>query len=190
MQVSEEDLASIEHAKAYQLDDVLLVLLTGTKPTAYYQVSIERGLLDVEPPAFAARLSMDPRIRCTADPAPYEVQQAFRVGAPRDEVIVHHRDGQLTVEVTSVSLPVDTETAAPATARSGAPLLDLGTQPTEAIGYSRNYDLAEAVRDAIDKMPAQGAAIPDWLSTYSVTSIGVEIGGIAGFNHLKVHVSG
>ncbi len=191
MYISEEELASVERAKAYQLDDVLLVLLAGTKPTACHLVTIERSLLDVEPPAMVARLSMDPRVRCTSDPAPYEVQQAFRIGVLREQVIVHHRDGQLNVDVTSVSSPVDSaQTVAPAAASVGASVFDIDTQPAEAVGYSRNYDLAEAVRDAIAKLPAQGGQIPDWLSTYSVTSIGVEIGGIAGFNHLKVHVSG
>ncbi len=71
MYISEEELASIEQAKAYQLDDVLLVLLAGTKPTACHRVTIERSLPDVEPPALVARLSMDPRVRCTSDPAPY-----------------------------------------------------------------------------------------------------------------------
>ncbi len=46
------------------------------------------------------------------------------------------------------------------------------------------------MRDAIDQLGEQGAGIPDWLSTYSVVSIGAEIGGIGGFNHLTVRVLG
>ncbi len=190
MQISEEELASVQQARAYQIDDVLLVRLAGTKPTACHTVVIERSLLDVEPPAFVARLGMDTRVRCTPDPVPFEVQQAFRVGVVRKEVLVHHRDGQLNVDVDKVPLPAGAAGGVTAGAMVGASVFDAGTRPAEAVGYSRAYDLAEAIRDAITRLPAQGAGIPDWLSSYSVVSIGVEVGGIGGFNHLKVHVAG
>jgi len=40
------------------------------------------------------------------------------------------------------------------------------------------------------QLPSQGSEIPDWLASYTVVSIGAEVGGIAGFNHLTVRVSG
>lgn len=188
MQISEEDLAYVEQARAHQIDDVLLVRLAGTRPTACHSVTIERSLLDVEPPAFVARLSMDPRMRCTPDPAPFEVQQAFRIGMLRETVIVHHRDGQLSVDVENLT-PADAAQTHPSGA-AGRLVLDFDARPADAVGYSRAYDLGEAIREAIAQLPPQGPGIPDWLSTYSVVSIGVEIGGIAGFNHLKVRVAG
>jgi hypothetical protein len=170
---------------------VLLVRLAGTKPTACHIVSVERSLTDVEPPAFVARLSMDIRARCRPDPVPYEVHQAFRVGLRREGVVVHHGGGQLDVPVEDVSPQTDsTEGLRPVSGTGGLPVFDIGAEPGEAVGYSRAYDLGEAIREAIDKLPTQGANIPDWLSTYTVLSIGAEIGGIAGFNHLKVRVSG
>jgi hypothetical protein len=66
----------------------------------------------------------------------------------------------------------------------------LGDQPSEATGYSDSFDFAEAFHDAIRQLPDRGAGIPDWLNTYEVTSIGAEIGGIAGFNHMYVKVRG
>jgi hypothetical protein len=63
-------------------------------------------------------------------------------------------------------------------------------QPSEATGYSRAFDFAEAFRDAISQLPDQGAGILDWLSAYTVVAIGAEIGGIAGFNHMYVRVRG
>ncbi len=45
--------------------------------------------------------------------------------------------------------------------------------------------LAPAIRDAIAQLLPQGIGIADWLSIYSVMSIGAEIGGIAGVNHPK-----
>lgn len=188
MRIVEEDLATVDQAKAYQIDDVLLVRLAGTKPTACHIVSVERSLLDVEPPAFIARMSIDIRARCRPEPAPFEVYQAFRVGLRRDGVLVHHGGGQLEVTVEELSPQTEAE---PLVGRTGGgSVFDGDGEPGEAVGYSRAYDLGEAIRDAIDKLPPQGANIPDWLSTYTVLSIGAEIGGIAGFNHLKVHVRG
>ena len=74
--------------------------------------------------------------------------------------------------------------------RAGESIFDVDPGPHEAVGRSRDYDLGEAMRAAIAQLPPQGAGIPDWLSTYSVVSIGAEIGGIAGFDHLTVRVSG
>ncbi len=181
MQIVEEDLAPVDQAKAYQIGDVLLVQVTGTKRTACHIVSIERGLLDVEPPAFIARLSVDIRARCGPDPVPFEAQQAFRVGIYREQVVVHHSGGRLDVAVEELSAQI---------ASTRGSVFDVGGEPGEAVGYSQAYDLGEAIRDAIDKLPPQGVGIPDWLSTYSVLSVGAEIGGLAGFNHLKVHVTG
>lgn len=185
MEIVEQELATVEKADAYQTEDLLILRLAGTRPTACHIVSIERALTDVEPPAFVVRLRMDPRARCMPQVADFEAAQAFRIGGPRAEVLVHHADGELTVEVTE--LTVDRQVAD----RSSATFPpDPFGEPAEAYGYSRSYDLGEAVRDAIAKLPDRGAAIPDWLSSYAVVSTDVEIGGIAGFNHLRVTVRG
>ena len=189
MQIVDEALATVEHSRAYQIEDVLLVRATGTKPTACHVVALERSLLDVEPPTFVARLSTDPRVRCTPEPALFEEQRAFRVGLLRPQVILHHRGGELTVAVEDLT-PQLAGAKAETEERALGSLVDLGGEPREAVGYSRNYDLGEAMRDAIDKLGGQDGGIPDWLSSYSVVSIGAQIGGIAGFDHLTVRVSG
>lgn len=154
-------------------------------------MTLERGLLDVEPPAFTARLSTDPRVRCTAAVAPFEVHQAYRVGVLRRHVLLHHEGGELTVEVEDLTPQLASLRPAAAPDAPGGGLLGtLIGDPGEAVGYSRDYDLGEAVRDAIAKLPPQAPQIPDWLSTYSLVSIGAEIGGIGGFNHLAVRVRG
>lgn len=184
MYVVEEDLATVATADAYQVEDVLFVRLAGQKPTPCHLVSIERALTDVEPPTFVARLQIDPRVRCIQVIADYEVAQAFRIGGPRDQVLVRHAGGELYVDVQQVSL--EAEGAVPTRTSPFDPFGD----PAEADGYSRSYDLGEALQDAIKKLPPRGHGIPDWLNSYSVVSLGVEIGGIAGFNHLKVRVRG
>jgi hypothetical protein len=190
MHIVEDTLATVDQARAYQIGDVLLVLLSGTKPNGCHLVLIERGLLDVEPPAFLARLATDPRVRCTPDPVPYEVQRAFRIGAWRDQVVVHHADGALEVPVETLT-PDGQEAPIRASDNDSSPILfDPDRDPVEATGESRSFDFSEALNDAISKIPNRGGNIPDWLSTYSVLSIGAEIGGIAGRNHLVVRVTG
>jgi hypothetical protein len=181
MYVVENELATVDSADAYQVDDVLLVRLSGKKPTPCHVVSIERALTDVEPPTFIARLEIDPRVRCVQVVADYEVARAYRIGGAREQVLVQHAGGELYVEVQQLT----TE----GVSGGGLPFDPFG-EPAEADGYSRAYDLGEAIRDAVSKLPPRGAGIPDWLNSYSVVSIGAEIGGIAGFDHLRVRVRG
>ena len=193
MEIVEQELARVEQADAYQTEDLLIVRLAGKVPTPCHIVSIERALTDVEPPAFVARMRINPLARCMAPEPPgvdFEAVQAFRIGGARSEVVVHHAGGEVTVEVEELSVHDDVAESSKGRAVVGSPLLDPFGEPVEAYGYSRNYDLAEAVHDAIGKIPPRGVGIPDWLSTYSIVSMGAEIGGIAGFNHLKVTVSG
>lgn len=185
MEIVEQELATVEQADAYQGEDLLIVRLAGKKPTACHIVSIERALTDVEPPAFIARMRIDPRARCMQQVNDFEVVQAFRIGGVRPEVVVHHANGEMRVEVTEFSVQRG-DTLTPS--RTFPP--DPFGEPAEADGYSRNYDLGEAIRDALGKLPDRGSAIPDWLNVYTVDSMAVEIGGIGGFNHLKVTVRG
>lgn len=185
MEIVEQELATVEQADAYQSGDVLIVRVAGKRPTACHIVSIERSLLDVEPPAFAVRMRIDPRARCMWQEADFEVAQAFRIGGDRPEVVVHHSGGELTVEVSELSVDGDADRRAP------GPLSGLvDGAPVTAFGYSRDYDLAEAVRAAVSQLPDRGAGIPDFLNTYSIVSMDVEIGGIGGWNHLKVTAQG
>ena len=185
MEIVEQDLATVEEADAYQSGDLLIVRLSGTRPTACHIVSIDRALPDVEPPACAARMRIDPRMRCMQQVAPFEVVQAFRIGGERDEVIVHDSGGERSVQVQQLRAEGDS-------AERGTPTFppDPFGEPGEADGYSRGYDLAEAIHDAIGKLPDRGSVIPDSLNSYTIVSMGVEIGGIGGFNHLKVTIRG
>ncbi len=180
------ELAVVDQAKAYQIGDFLLMRLTGTKPHGCYVVDLERSLLTVEPPAFIATWFIRPDARCIPEPVPYEYQEAFLVGVRRDAVIVHHAQGELSVDVEDLSPGPE---GAKVSAELGAvPFPGVPGEPSEAVGYSRAFDFNEAFRDAIQKIPVP--PFPDWLATYTVVEIGAEVGGIAGFNHLFVRVRG
>lgn len=185
MRIVESELATVDRARAYQVGDVLLLQVAGTRPTACHLVSLERALTDVEPPGFVARMSIDPLARCAQVVADFEVAQAFRIGVHRDAVLLHHAGGELSVDVTELD----------ASERLGVapgerPPVELPqTEPSEAVGYSKSWDLQEAMRDAIAQLPRR-EDIADWLYHYKVVDIGAEIGGIAGLNRLRVTVRG
>jgi hypothetical protein len=182
MRTVDEHLARVDQARAYHIGEIVLVMISGEKPTACHIVTIERSLLDVEPPAFAARLSMDPRARCMQVVAPYEVSAAFQIGPARDHVVIHHADGELEISVQKIAAQ------SPAERNITSDLFE--RDPVTVTGYSRTFDLAEAIDDAIKQIPPTHPEIPDWLSTFSIGAMRVELGGIAGRHHLAVDVTG
>lgn len=185
MRIVESELATVDQARAYQVDDVLVLQVAGTRPTACHLVSLERTLTDVEPPGFVARMSIDPRARCAVVEAGFEVAQAFRIGAHRKNVLLHHAGGELSVDVTEL----DTGERLGVVPGDRPPLELPQTERSEAVGYSTSWDLQEAMRDAIAQLPHR-EDIADWLYHYEVVDVGAEIGGIAGFNRLRVTVRG
>jgi hypothetical protein len=186
--VREESYASVREARAYQIGEFLLLQIAGDLPSPCHLVDIERSPLDVEPPQFAARLSVRLDAKCAQVLTPYEHADAFHIGGPRDEVTLHSAEGELAVRVQDLKPDWDPGEVAES-AGTGLLASYLG-EPGEAIGYSNAYDLGEAMRDAIAQLPPQGGGIPDWLARYEVVSIGAEIGGIAGLNRLCVKVRG
>ena len=60
--------------------------------------------------------------------------------------------------------------------------------PATASGYSDNWDVGEAFKDAIANLPEDSNPFPDKLYHYTITEISAEIGGIAGFNRMKVTI--
>ncbi len=205
MAADDFSLAHVQQAKAYQVGEFVLLRIAGDLPTPCHVVDIERSLLTVEPPAFIARWTLPPNIRCIQVVTPYEYEDAFRIGAARPEIRLHHADGDQLVPVEDLTPAVgqaperypSAPGVTPATPTDDATgmeavdvLQDVLGGPAEAVGFSRAFDFGEALRDAIEKLPSRGGSIPDWLSRYEVVSSGAEIGGIAGFNHLYVRVRG
>ena len=56
-------------------------------------------------------------------------------------------------------------------------------EPKTATGYSDKWDLAEAMRDAIDKLPKDSE-----YQSYTVVHVGAEVGGFVGVNRMVVVV--
>jgi hypothetical protein len=174
-------LAQVEEAKAYYFADHLLLTIMGQKPDPCHSVDIEKSLLTIEPPEFIAKWYAHPG-PCVDVVTPYAYQEVFFIGGMPETVKLHHADGDFQVPVQDLTQELVED---PARAE-----LALGYRLGEATGYSDAFDFAEAFRDAISLLPDRGVDIPDWLYTYEVTSIGAEIGGIAGFNRMYVKVRG
>ncbi len=187
MESGARELAAVTSSNAYQVGEYLLIRVAGEKPNGCYKVRLERSLLTVEPPAFLATWSMPPNIRCVPEAVPYEHQQVFRVGIMRDAVTLHHADGEASVAVEDLGSGDEgaIEEIVTPTATSGWEVIPARI---EAVGFSRNFDYGEALRDAISKIPTPD--LPDWLATYTVLEVGAEMGGVAGFFHMFVRVEG
>jgi hypothetical protein len=65
---------------------------------------------------------------------------------------------------------------------------NLHDQPRSATGYSSNWELAEAFRDAIRNLPPDPHPYPDKLYQFTIVHLGAEIGGLAGLDRMKVTV--
>lgn len=182
--MADRDLANVSTAKGYQVGQHLVLVIAGEKPTPCHEVDIELKPIDIFPPQFRATMTTDPLAICVPVVTPYERAEAFSSGDLAGQtVLIEAADGDVEVQVEAVA---EVDDAPP-----GRVSLDtvIGP-PAEAEGYSDSYDLGEAIRDAIGKLPDRGGGIADWLYRYEVLEIGAEIGGIAGFNRLRVKVRG
>jgi hypothetical protein len=190
---TEWSLATVEEAKAYWYADHHVVRIMGKLPTPGYDLNLDRSLLDVEPPAFIARWRERPGTWPQVL-VPYDYREAFRVGGRREHVIVHHDGGQLEVKVEDAPVGAATSSSGPAgevrVSNLYDPLNGDELPLNEAVGYSTSWDFGQAFRAAVTALPQQEPETPDWLSHYEVVSVGAEIGGIAGFNHLWVRARG
>lgn len=168
------ELADVQTAKAFRLGETLVLTIAGDKPTPCHEVDIEELPIRIFPPQYSAVLTVDPLAICTDVVTPYRRTELFRLGGGDVESITLHTAGG------DMDVPVETLGAADAGAVS--------PEPGEAVGYSRNWDLGEAMQDALAQLP--GPEGPDQLATYTVVEIGAQVGGIVGFNHLTVRVRG
>ena len=182
----EADLAQVTTAKGYQVGRYLVLVIAGEKPTPCHQVDIELKPIRIFPPEFRATLTIDPRVRCMNVVAPYEHAESFPFSDLAGERVRIEAAGG-DVEVTIEKVEEDVEIAA---AEPGASIEDIVGPPAIAIGYSDDYDVGAAIKDAIGQLPPRGGGIADWLARYTVVEIGAEIGGIAGFDRLFVKVRG
>jgi hypothetical protein len=180
------ELAQVETAKGYQVGNYLLLQIAGEKPTPCHVVDIVQSPTDIFPPQFSATLTTDPAVICAQVITPYEKVEAFEVSGLGGQSVQLETGGG-TIDVAVQEVEFDSEVAQPGGSVS---VLDIIGPPSEAVGYSDSWDLAEAMRDAISKLPRRGERIADMLRQYEVLEVGAEIGGIAGFNHLKVRVRG
>src|SRR3954447_3442363 len=179
-------LAQVDTAKAFQVGKYLVLVIAGEKPTPCHMVDIEMLPIEIFPPQFRATLSVDPRVRCIDVVVPYERAEAFPFSDLAGQTLTIEAAGG-NVEATGETVEEDMTVAA---AEPGARIEDIAGPATIAFGYSDDFDVGAAIKDAIGKLPPRGGGIPDWLSRYTVLEIGAEVGGIAGLHRLFVKLSG
>jgi hypothetical protein len=180
------EFAQVNTADGFQVGDYLILRIAGEKPAPCYIVSIELAPIDIFPPEFNATWAIPPAVRCMQVVTPYEVVHAFHIGSQLEKVTLNAEGGAIEVSIEHLP-PLE---PGPVTPTEPILAADIVLPPSEAVGYSNDYDLGEAVRNAIEQLPPRGRGIPDWLSTYTVVEIGAQVGGIAGWNRLFAKVRG
>lgn len=186
-------LAQRKLVQAFYYNGTLAVFATGEVPTPGHEVVIERSMTTVEPPQFPLLQCRRPGI-CNDVVTPYTVSQLFAIGAYRDAILVTHAGGRDAVRVEPIRESAATDPSGSLIGDVPVPYVlppSAGRSTTErgeATGYSRRFEFAEALREAIGAFAPVEETYRDQLHSFTVVEVGVEIGGIAGFRHLFVRV--
>ncbi len=191
-------------ALAGEYDAVLLVhrlhiVARGVELSSgcYTDAYLTRSPLDVEPPVFLLmqKYTADPGVMCTqvVHPLhhPVHLDLPWKREVTADSyVVVRDRAGDHHVRIRVVK---GRKTLGGGDGHSPDPLM-LPTRPgfvtRQGVGYSNTYSLPEAIQAALAHMepPSNHSPVPDELSYFEIASMGVEIGGFAGLNRLRVVV--
>jgi hypothetical protein len=188
-------LAACESVEAFYHGGTLAIAARGEVPTPCYDVTIKRGLLDVEPPQFSIVQCLRPGI-CSGGTTPYTARKFFAIGMYRPKIDVFHVGGKIEVPVQQIADRPPAEMQVTASGGGEVPF-PFGFLPPSAFesepgristGYSEAFDFREAFFQAIATLPDDRDQYPDQLRRFNVIEIGAEFGGVAGFQHLFVRV--
>ncbi len=162
----------------------LLIVARGTVPEPCYEVGIDRNLLSASPPEFIL-YRWRTGLVCPEVVVPFTTFESFDVEAQPDSVVVTTRRAGTRLRSTRRSrLP----SRAASSARSVHCQEARPKVSTEATGMSARMSFDEAFADAVSRLPEWPPAMPDEMSTVTVSDIGAWFGGIAGFHYLVVTV--
>ncbi len=189
--MSNWSLASCKELHAYRVDDQLIIVARGEKPTPCYEVKIEQLPTLIEPPEFAVMWWSRPGI-CPQIVVPYRVVGRFPWKNTAKEVAVHCREGKKMVKIEpapdvlsrQMSLSGGGDIPTPF-AKIPAPF----TQRDEGIGYSDSFSFEEAFHNAINSLPPEKpSGVADGMTVIHVVDTGAEFGGFLGLHRMFVRV--
>jgi len=191
-----------EKVEASYAEGNLLILAQGQMhDTCIQSIRIVRARTAVEPPKFVIERTLDDGQFCGSSTTPWAHLDVFEIGAYRETIEFGDASGDRGITVSrAVPFPGMQKTAMRTAGGGGGdvpvPFFTMGAGMKsrigieEAVGYSEAMSFAEALQNALKKLPHQGPGYPDELRSYTVTSIRVELGGVAGFRRLRVGIQG
>jgi hypothetical protein len=165
--------ARVARLRAFSAFGRLCIVAQGEKPTPCHVVDIVQSPIMIFPPHYGVRWRQQGS--CTEQVTPFTVGELFHfIGS--DVITVHTAEGPQTVKIEKPGF------------RHSLFAADKEADST-AVGYSKNWDFGEALRDAIENLPErQPSGIADELFTFEVVETGALVGGIVPFNHMYVKV--
>jgi hypothetical protein len=160
--------------RAFRQGRYVLVVAEGDLPTPGYDVDVQQSPERIFPPMYDLFRRERPGIWPDVI-SPYRHSELIVFPEEAPAVVVQHADGRDEVPIE----PFGAELA------RFAELVPLQAEPrngvAEATGMSANLSFDEAFANALANLPASSPTHPD---------IGAMFGGIAGFHHLVVRISG
>jgi len=193
----------------------LIIWAEGMKPTMCHRARVERWPFRIYPPQYQVVACIDSGVICPQMEVPYATAASFTVSeetldAMGGVAVLHHRDGAENVPVQVIRLSAKQTKLAAREAKGGdgmpspfrlSKVIETGRAEDleilsgddvklhSATGYSESFSFTEAFQDAIANLPPDLNPFPDKLIEVTVTRVGANFGGIAGFNRMFVTVA-
>jgi hypothetical protein len=190
--------AKRQKVQAFYHNGTLAIVAEGKIPSACYEVTIDQGPLDVEPPQYALNQRRKSGVFCALQVVDYSVTQPFSIGSYHDHVIVFHRDGLDEVEVQQIEeYSLDSRIQLTRGRVIPVPYIlppsegNSDEQGWEGVvtGYSSSLSFDEAFRNALFNLEKNPEWNPDDMPfTVRVDGIFGEFGGFVGYRRMGVRI--
>lgn len=171
-------LASRDFARAMQIQDTIFMIVTGRKPRPSSFVRLQRlpGKL------IHLRITFSPEARPLASSSEeFFLLQPVKAGAARGYILLEHAGGCDAIRIEAAEAVV-----ADLRVRLAAQQVNSSGSPS-SVGFSQNFSIDEALREAVSRLPANAASC-DQESVVDVIGLGVLCGGFQVVSRLFVKV--
>lgn len=171
-------LASRDFARAMQVQDTIFMIVTGRKPRPSSIVRLQR----LPGKVIHLRITLSPEARpLAASSEDFFLLQPVKAAAARGYILLEHAGGCDAIRIEAAETVV-----ADLRVRLAAQQIKASGSPS-SVGFSQNFSIDEALREAVKRLPANAASCGQE-SVVDVIGLGVLCGGFQVVSRLFVKV--